>query len=314
MSILAYQIGVLYPGFEDAPRARLAEVFGSFGFERAQHTATDIDRHRALSVVIRKVGSHRKDGLRASVVRPPLHYQIEEAAPDGVAPYVVGARIFSEPSGIVIVAPAHGPALRKSEALAERIRRRANRLVTHADTRAVSRAVKAMVEEARAFRFIARGSYMLRAADPVSGRLVQCLRALREAFYDEERRVGLRASVVEILDKPDNRHAVADAVTDDAERQIALLVQQLEEDSHSESLRPETLEKRRRTLSAFRESLVSVQDLMGPWFLPTEARARAILGAYDSASSGLELSVPLSLEPMHKQNKQRSLALPRGLS
>jgi hypothetical protein len=312
MHILAYQIGVLYPGFEDAPRAELARVFGEFGFERAAHTATDIDRHRALSVVIRKVGSHRKDGLRASVVRPPLHFQIEEADPDGASPYVIGARIFSEPRGIVIEAPAYGP-FKKSRALAERIQRRANRLVTHADTRAVSRAVKAMVEEARAFRFIARGSYMLRAADPVSGRLVQCLRALRREFYDEERRTGLRASVVEILDKPDNRHAVADAVTDDAERQIALLVEQLEEDSHSESLRPETLEKRRRTLRAFHESLVSVQDLMGPWFLPTAARAKAILGAYDSAGSGLELSVPLSLEPVQKTTKHPPLALPRGL-
>lgn len=299
MNVIAYQAGVLYPGFESAPRATLGRVFERFGFGRAAHGLVDIDPHRALSTSARRVGAHRKDGLRVQPLQHKsrehvLAFQIEETVQRGreSAGAAPGARIFSNRTGGIVVGPApNGSELPSCMALAERIRTRAVRLLSDADTRAVSRAVNSMIEEARAFRFIARGSYMLRAGDPVTERVVGCLREIRSSFYDETTRAGIRAAVVEILDHRDNARAVRDAVTDDAERQVAVLVQQLQIEACAPNVRRETLEKRRCSAEALLESLSRLSPLLvaGGELIET---TRAVMAAYEKASSGAELSVP----------------------
>jgi len=302
MTILAYQTGVLYPGFVDADRQALARVFERFGFLGAARRLRDIDPHRALSSVARRIGSHRKDSLRVQplALRSLDHvvaFQVEKIVQQDreLAGAVAGARVFSSARGLSVGAPVSGPAIPDCIALAERLRRRADRLTTHADTRAVSRAVNAMSDEARAFRFISKGAYMLPGSDAVAVRVAGCLRALRVEFYDEERRIGIRAAVVEVIDHNENFRAVSDAVTDEAERQIALFVEHLQAESGSDSVRPETLAKRRRAASSLVESLTALSVLLGTSAARLAREAAAIQGAYETARSGAELSVPLEL-------------------
>jgi len=286
--LLAYQTGVLYRDFVDAPRAELASVFDAHGFRAAAGRLRDVDMHRALSSIATRVGSRRKDGLR---VVPLAHrgadhilsFQIEQVSQaHEFATGVAGARLISSATGILVASPIAGVDSAPCMRFAERLRDRALRLVSHADARAVSRAVNSMAGEARAFRFISRGAFILSATDPTARRVVACFRELREKFYDETRRTGLRASVIEIYDHGENGRAVTDAIVDDAERQVETFIKNLETDEETGVMRRATLEKRVRDTRALVRSLRELGEVLGRHAGALVDAAGDVLSAYEA--------------------------------
>jgi len=311
--ILGYQIGVLYPGFSGAPRGELAEICGRHGFSVAARRLSDVDRDLALSTVARRVGSRRKDHLRVVPLdyRSPGHgraFQIEEVLQQGreSAGSVAGARIVSTEEKITVEAPASGPEIAACMTLGRRLRDKAEWLVTHADTRTVSRAIEAMMAEVRGFRFLSRGSYILGAWDPKSARVTACLSELRHRFYDEASRTGLRASVVTVTDAGENLAILTDAAIDDTERRLLLLTTQLSAEARSESVLPSTLERRKRASRELHESIENMAWLLGWPAARLLSRAKDIRDAYALARSGKELVAPGWIEPETPTQERRS--------
>lgn len=297
--VIAYQTGVLYPKFTDVDREELALLFEKHGFAKAAKRLRDIDAHRALASVVGRIGSHRRDGLRTTPLTHTegdhvLAYQVEQLVQHGKerAGSVAGARVFSAPAGLFAAPPVAAAEIPACRMLAEELRVRADRLVTHADTGAVSRAITGMIEEARAFRFIAKGSYVLRAGDPTADRVVACVRDIRARFYDAPARSGIRASAVEIAEHGDNRDAVSDAVIDDAERQAAALVAQLRSEAGSATTRLSTLAKRREEAARLLASIAPVRDMLGGFAERIESIARAVADSYNAATTAETLSCP----------------------
>jgi hypothetical protein len=261
--VLGYQAGVSYPSFIDVERVPLARVFEDHGFERSSRRLRDFDPPRALAVVAARIGPQRRDRLRISPLdhleRDKGHlvgYQIDRLMPrrDATQSFP-GARLYATKERIVVTAAATGEYLPDCKALAEHVRGKATRLVEHADIGTVSRAVTYVFEESDSLPFIAKGSHVLLGGTGATDRVVSCLHTIRKFFYDDARRAGLRATVIEILDTPANRRAVVDAVIDDWQRSALSLVDQLRSDVAEAPRRDMTLERRREHAEEFLRSL-----------------------------------------------------------
>jgi len=297
--VLAYQTGVTYPGFTDVDRESLARVFALYDFSRSARRLREFDRHRALAATAAGIGTQRRDGLRVSALvgRDGSHiasFQVERLVQHGRerAESVPGARVYSTKEGIFTSGPAHGQDLADCRAFADELRQKAERLVTHANTGAVSRAVSYMIEESRAFRFITKGSYILLAGEPTADRVIGALRAIRKEFYDPAARTGLRASVVEILDNEENRSAVTDAVLDDAERTVLAVIEQLIADSRDAPARNMTFEKHCEDARKVLGGLKAARHVPAKEIARLEKLVQGVVDSYTLAKSPSELSVP----------------------
>jgi hypothetical protein len=300
---VAYQTGVLYPGFTDAPREDLAALFERHGLAKAAKRMRDVDEVRALSLVVGRVGANRRDGLSVTELDHKdgdhvTSYQVERSVQTGTeqAAKVPGARVFSCPAGIFVAPPIGGAADPACMAFADQLRRQALRLVPHADAAVVSRILSVVLEEAHAYRFIARGSYVLRAGDPTAERVVACLRELRSMYYDPTTRTGLRASVVDVTQHGDNATAMSDAVIDDAEKQAAELLAKLKGEKIAGKAKYATLARRRSESVALLNSLGPVRDMLAGHAARLERICSGIAAAYAAAQSAADLEIPDWLE------------------
>lgn len=267
--VLGYQAGITYPSFIDVEREPLAKVFEDHGFERSSRRLRDFDPPRALAAVAARIGPQRRDRLRISPLahleRQKGHlvgFQIERLMPRRDATQSLpGARLYATKERVIVTEPATGEFLPDCKVLAEHVRGKATRLVEHADIGTVSRAVTYVFEESDSLPFIAKGSHVLLEGAPKTDRVVSCLQTIRKFFYDDGRRVGLRASVIEILDTTANRRAVVDAVIDDWQRSALALVDQLRSDVVQAPRRDMTLERRREQAEEFLRSLRKLRSM-----------------------------------------------------
>jgi hypothetical protein len=290
MTVLAYQTGVTYPGFVDVDRKELARVFREFRFHRSVRRLTAFDRHRALAAVAARIGPQRRDGIRLSPLTLPdgdhvVDFQVERIVQHwrGRVEILPGARVYTTTEGLFVTGPPLGQEIEDCLAFAADLAKKTERLVTHADVGYVSRAVTYMLEEAASFRFIAKGTHVLLAGTPTTKRVIGCLRLIRERFYDEASRTGLRARVVEITNTKENLAAIVDAVIDDAERRVAEVIAQLETDTVTPPAEKETLEKHRTDAAAV------LPVLRGQSYIPSSTQHRlerlvhGVVDSYDSA-------------------------------
>jgi hypothetical protein len=250
--VLAYQAGITYPAFVDVERHALASIFLEHGFERSSRRLLDFDAPRALAAVAARIGPQRRDRLRVSALAELddsshiVGFQIDRLVPSrGVSQSLPGARVLATKTRVTVCPPRGGELRPDCKVLADELRAKALRLVTHADIGAVSRSVTYVFEESNSLPFISRGTFVVLADSPTTDRVVSCLRAIRKHFYDPVRRTGLRASVLEVIDSDSNRAAVVDAVVDDWQRGALELVTQLRADVKKAPAREMTCDGRR---------------------------------------------------------------------
>lgn len=297
--IIAYQLGALYPKFEGADRKELAEIFERHGFPRAAASVLDIDLDRALNEASGRIGGRRKDGLKvdkleadtdAAHVRAWGIYRVVRQRGERGAQFALGARVYSTKESIHYAPPLEGSSDPECVKLADELLAKAQWLATNADTSAVSIALGQAIEEAGAYGFISRGSYVVRAGRVGTDRILACFKELRGRFYDETRRSGLRCSVVAIT--AHDQQALSDSVIDDAEVQVAELVAQLRLEAGSTSVRVTTLARRRQECVSLLDKLRPLRELIGTFSGRLEGIVTGVAKAYNEADEAVNLEVP----------------------
>lgn len=301
--VIAYQTGALYPRFVDVSRAALARVLRRHDFQAAADRLVDMDHARALSFMVSKIGANRRDGLSVAVLRHPsgdhlTSFQVQRRVQSGreQARHVPVVRVYSRSSGLFVEALTNnGKPDAEGLAFAEQLRASALRLVTHADTAVVSRILTLVLDEARAYRFISKGTYMLLAGDPASDRVVRCFREVRAQFYQELGATGIRVSVIELTAEPVNVAAVRDAVVDECERESAELLLRLCVEQGRVKAKGSTLQRRLADAERHLAHVSTVRGHLRGAFVPLDGIARDLVAAYSSAESLTSVTVPPAL-------------------
>lgn len=295
--VIAHQVGILYPGFEGAPRTELSEIFLRHGFPGASTRVLDIDAARAMTQVAGNVGSRRKDGLRLDSLKPGEGhsaawgvYRVSAVEDERSSRFVIGARIYVEKGVLHAASPVEGQTDDACLEFARKLIGEAVWLTANADTATVSTCIGRAIGEAGALAFISRGAYVLREGPDATSRLLACLAELRSRFYSEETRKGLRCTAIAITER--DAKALSDSVIDDAEERVREMVEQLRQEAGSATVRPATLSRRRKECADLLAGLGPVRALLGDFAARLEQAVLQVQTAYNSADAAVDIKFP----------------------
>jgi hypothetical protein len=299
-TLLAYQVGLLYPRFRGVPREALAECFERHDFTRIAKRLRSITERTALAHVCGRPGDVASRGLHMVSVKQTDgdHLQawvICKAAEVGRedVEHMAGARVFSCPAGIFAAGPVVGVEDPTCRALADELAARAQLLASTCDTATVSRACGDALGQVTAYQFLSKGSYILRAGDPGAQRIAALYRDLRASFYDDVRRAGLQAGVAEVMGHAGggggNVLAVSDAIITDAEKQVAALEAQWSKDQGAKG---HTLARHRNAAQAVLDGLRPLRALLGTSADRLERLTEALVRGYGNAQTAADLTLP----------------------
>lgn len=294
--VIAYQLGTVYPCFDGAARSELSNVFSRHGFEKAADRILDIDAERALAAASRGVGK-RRDGLRVDALEADTEhgravgvYRVDRAPGERASRFTLGARVFTFDGRVHAAPPVDAAEIPEALSLGRDLAERANWLLEHADTQALSHVLTECVRrEAGALPFIGRGIYVARVGHASTERLVELFRELRDRFYNEASRTGVRASALVVTAQ--DKTALSDAVIDEMERRLEEIEESLRDEANR-AVKPDTLERRRDTCEQILSDLSPVRDLIGRWNERLAERALRLRNAYQRAVDGIALELP----------------------
>lgn len=313
--VIAYMCGQRTRAYTPVLRAELAELFARHGFDTAADSllAPDGDPLRALqaSVSRRSTGYATRAGAKLSngsevtfkVDKLPTDddavkswgiYRADRARGERGARWHYGARVYASADGTIAAAdPVDSATDADCLALAERIAGDARTLLHHADTVDVSTALTAAYQQAGCYPFVARGCYLASADAEPTARLVACLTEIRQRYYSEADRAGIRVSAIRVTEA--DAASVSDAVVDDVERQCSELADALRDYAGRDAAkapRGATLERRVDAARALLAQIERQRSIMGAWADRFAAQVASLRDAYAQGVAGYTLDLP----------------------
>jgi len=309
---VAYEVGTRFRSFGGAPREEFAEVFARHGFEHVAKLLRKIDAVRALSATVsRRKAALTADAARAHQGSETVRYEVVELqaaathqrcwgiarkvmrAGEASPEYETGARVFATTNGNVLASgPIDAPEDNRCVAIATQLADEAYALQTVVDTDDASTAITRAYALAGAIPWVVRGAYIADVADPRTQRLVALLAELRERYYDEPSRTGIRATALPIGEVGGDE-ALTEAVLDDFEARAKELVESMRRNAEGGAkVRESTLERHRSACAEFLRDLDGKRDRVGGFFEHLKRIAGGVETAYAGAVKAADMRVP----------------------
>ena len=309
--VVAFMLGHRFRRFPSADRAPLADRFAEHGFEHVAELVRTVTPGDALAAVVGRHGKTRcsaysKAKSNGSTVvfsldklesEPDVRswgvYRAERPKGERGSKPRIGARVFASAAlGIVAAPPVDEPEDPDCRALADALAAEAREHQLKADTSDVGHALTTAYVDAGCYSFISRGLYLAEVSAPATPRLVALVDAVREAYWSDATREGVRVRAVKVTES--DVDSVSDAVLDDLERKVAQLVNQLRvyQAQGAEKTRETTLTKRREDCARILQQIERHKFLLGDWAARFGGQAESLRDAFNAAVSGAPLDLP----------------------
>jgi len=308
--IAAYELGVRYPGIPGVPREPFAVMLDEHGYSASAARVRGIDSTLALS---RAVQAHAAWLLRGPA-SGNVSYKVAELAaagdhtrswgieqvetvPGERAPRrLAGARVFASPLGIFAAGPVDETDPSRETAadptcfqIATALAQQAHWILLNVDKGEISRTLMGIFADG-AYPWLSKGTYLAPAGRPVTDKIVALANAVRDRFYDESKRAGIRTTVVEILES--NRSAISDSLIDAFEARVSALAAKVKDHCSRSNVRAGTLREGLDEARAVVADMGPFAALLGQFQARIAEVAKVAEGAYQGLIAGQTINLP----------------------